>query len=212
MLDFSTLVAFVPAVVVVILAPGPDTIYTLTRSLDDGRAAGFVAAVGTATGILVHTAAAVLGLSALLRTSAVAYALVKYAGAVYLVYLGVQTLRSGEEFEIRADREGRDRSLRESYRQAVAINVSNPKVAVFVLAFFPQFVPATASAPLLMALLGLLYAGLGLVYLGGVALFAGRVRHLLADSEPVRRLLQYTSGSVLVGFGLKLALDERPAA
>jgi len=207
MLEPATLVAFVSAAAVVVLAPGPDTMYTVTRSLGDGRAAGVVAGCGTATGVLIHTAGAVAGLSALLRASATAYTLVKYVGAAYLCYLGVQLLRSDETFDA-VDTESR--SLVESYRRAVAINVTNPKVAVFVLAFFPQFVPAAADAPVQMAVLGLIYAGLSLVYLAGVALFAGRVRGVLLDSGRTQRVVQYLSGSVLIGFGVRLLLDERP--
>jgi len=209
MLTATTLVAFVSAALVVVLAPGPDTMYTVTRSLGDGRAAGVVAALGTATGVLCHTAAAVAGLSALLRASAHAYTLVKYVGAAYLCYLGVRLLRSDETFDA-ADTASR--SLAASYRRAVTINVTNPKVAVFVLAFFPQFVPAGGDAPVQMATLGLLYAGLSLCYLAGVACFAGRIRHVLLDSGRARRAIQYASGSVLIGFGLRLLLDERPAA
>lgn len=210
MIDLVVLLAFVPAVVAVILSPGPDSIFTLTQSLRDGRAAGIVAGLGTATGVLVHTTAAVLGLSAVLRTTAEAYTIVKYLGAAYLVYLGIDLLRNDETFEIRDEFDGRDRSLAESYKKAVVINVSNPQVAIFVLAFFPQFVPPTANATLQLSVLGLVYAGLSLLYLGGIALFAGRVRHLLLDSGLARRIVRYASGSVLLGFGLKLGLEERP--
>jgi threonine/homoserine/homoserine lactone efflux protein len=199
----ATLAAFVPAVLAVVVAPGPDTVYTLTRSLGDGRAAGVAAGLGTATGVLVHTAAAVLGLSALLRASATAYALVTYVGAAYLVYLGVRTLRRDAAFD-RSPADGAG-SVADAYRRAVVVNVSNPKVAVFVLAVFPQFVPA--DAPLRMSALGVVYAGLSLAYLGGVALFAGRVRGPLLESARNRRVLQYASGVVLVGFGAALAVD-----
>jgi threonine/homoserine/homoserine lactone efflux protein len=192
----------------IVLAPGPDTMYTVTRGLADGRAAGVVAALGTATGVLCHTAVAVAGLSALLRASAHAYTLVKYVGAAYLCYLGVGLLRSDETFDAV---DTQSRSLVASYRRAVAINVTNPKVAVFVLAFFPQFVPAAADAPVQMSILGLIYAGLSLVYLTAVALFAGRIRRHLLDSGRAQRAVKYLSGSVLIGFGLRLFLDERPA-
>lgn len=209
MLEPTTLVAFVSAAALVVVAPGPDTMYTVTRSLGDGRTAGVVAGCGTATGVLCHTAAAVAGLSALLRVSAHVYTLVKYVGAAYLCYLGVRLLRSDETFDaVETD----SRSLRGSYWRAVAINVTNPKVAVFVLAFFPQFVPAAADAPVRMAILGLVYAGLSLCYLAGVALFAGRVRHLLLDSGRTRRAIQYLSGSVLIGFGLRLLAEDPPTA
>jgi threonine/homoserine/homoserine lactone efflux protein len=208
-MELSALAAFVPAALAIVLAPGPDTMYVVTRSLGDGRAAGVVAGCGTATGVLLHTAAAVAGLAALLRASAAAYAVVKYVGAAYLCYLGVRLLLSDESFDVGTAE--RTRSLAESYRRAVVINVTNPKVAVFVLAFFPQFVPAAADAPVQMSILGVVYAGLSLLYLAGVALFAGRVRTRLLGSARASRAIRYLSGSVLIGFGVRLVLDERPA-
>lgn len=210
MIDLVVLLTFVPAVVAVILSPGPDSIYTLTQSLAGGRGAGIAASLGTATGVLVHTTAAVLGLSAILRTTATAYTVVKYVGAAYLVYLGIQLLRDDETFEVADDPGASNQSLADSYREAVVINVSNPQVAVFVLALFPQFVPPGANATLQLSVLGVVYAGLSLLYLAGVALFASRVRHHLLDSTLTRRAVQFASGSVLIGFGLKLALEERP--
>jgi threonine/homoserine/homoserine lactone efflux protein len=208
--DHPTLVTFISAAIVVIISPGPDTIYTLTESLRRGRYAGAAAACGTATGILVHTTAAVLGLAAILRTSALTYTVVKYLGAAYLVYLGVQTFRHDEEFEIRNTISETNTSIRRSYGQAVTINVSNPKVAVFVLAFFPQFISRTASVSLQMSILGLTYAALSVLYLLAVVAFASRVRHIIVDSEMVSRFIQYASGSVLIGFGLKLLTEKQP--
>jgi threonine/homoserine/homoserine lactone efflux protein len=210
MIDLVVLLAFVPAVLAVILSPGPDSIYTLTQSLTGGRGAGMAAGLGTATGVLVHTTAAVLGLSALLRTTAGAYTVVKYVGAAYLVYLGLQLLRNDGTFEVGEDRGATDQSLAGSYRKAVLINVSNPQVAVFVLAFFPQFVPPSANATLQLSILGVVYATLSLLYLAGIALFASRVRHHLLGSTLACRIAQFASGNVLIGFGLKLTLDEQP--
>jgi threonine/homoserine/homoserine lactone efflux protein len=207
-IDLPVVVAFVPAVMAVVVSPGPDSIYTVTRSLSEGRAAGVAAAVGTATGVLVHAGAAVLGLSALLRTTAEAYVLMKYVGAAYLVYLGVRLLRDDGTFEIEESVGAGGRSPVESYRKAVVINVTNPQVAVFVLAFFPQFVPATADAAVQLSVLGVVYAGVSLLYLAVVALFADRVRHVLLDSTTAQRAVRYASGSVLIGFGLKLAFEE----
>ena len=210
MIDLVVLLAFVPAVLAVILSPGPDSIYTLTQSLTGGRRAGMAAGLGTATGVLVHTTAAVLGLSALLRTTAGAYTVVKYVGAAYLVYLGLQLLRNDGTFEVGEDHGATDQSLAGSYRKAVLINVSNPQVAVFVLAFFPQFVPPSANATLQLSILGVVYATLSLLYLAGIALFASRVRHHLLGSTLACRIVQFASGNVLIGFGLKLTLDEQP--
>ena len=208
MLAIATLAAFLPAVLAIVVAPGPDTVYTVTASLQAGLTAGLAAALGTATGVLAHTTAAVLGLSALLRTSALAYALVKYVGAAYLVYVAIRTLRSDGDLAL--DDAAENRSLPRTYRDAVGINVSNPKVAVFVLAFLPQFVPAGADATLQLSALGALYAVVSLAYLGVVAVFAGRARHLLLEAPRFGRLVRYASGSVLLGFGVALALGERP--
>ena len=212
MLDLVVLLAFVPAVLAIVISPGPDSIYTLTQSLSGGRAAGIAAGFGTATGVLVHTTAAVLGLSVILQTTAEAYIFVRYVGAAYLVYLGVKLVRSEETFDLSDGSGTRPQSLGESYRNALVINVANPQVAVFVLAFFPQFVPPSANATLQLSLLGIVYAGLSLLYLTVVALFASRVRHRLLESTVSRRVVRYLSGSVLVGFGLKLALEEQPTA
>lgn len=208
--DPSTLAVFVPASVALILAPGPDSLFVLSRSITDGSAGGFAAAVGTATGILIHTTAAVLGLSVLLRTSAVAYTAVKYVGAAYLCYLGIQAIRSEEEFEVTPG--DTEHGARENYLRGVLINVLNPKVALFFLAFLPQFVSPGESASTTMGTLGLLYSTLTVLYLGTVAVLSSRVRRTLVEHPPVSRALRWVTGSVLVGFGLSLALDERVAS
>nr|WP_303647507.1 LysE family translocator [Haloarchaeobius amylolyticus] len=210
-LTVSTLVAFVPAALAVVLAPGPDTMVVLARGLGGGRRAGLAAACGTATGVLLHTLAAVAGLSVLLQTSAVAYRVLTYVGAAYLVYLGVQTIRDDEEFDVSAAAVAGDGSPRRAFRQALAVNVSNPKVAVFVLAFLPQFVPAGTAAPGEMLTLGVVYAALGLLYLGLLAAFASQARRVVARSERLPRVLRAISGSVLVGFAALLVLDGRHA-
>lgn len=216
LIDPVVVLAFVPAVVAVVVAPGPDSVYTVTQSLSRGPTAGVVAGLGTATGVLVHTAAAVVGLSALLRTTAEAYLILQYAGAVYLAYLGIRLLWRNEQFAARSDA-GSDSdsdsdgsSLFDAYRRALVINVSNPQVAVFVLAFFPQFVPPSANATLQLSVLGLVYAGLSFLYLGVIALVAGRVRQRLVGSPVIRRAVRYASGSVLIGVGVTLALEQRP--
>jgi threonine/homoserine/homoserine lactone efflux protein len=206
-LERSVLVAFVPVAVALILSPGPDSVYTLTRSVSDGRAAGLAAALGTSTGIAVHTAAAVIGLSAVLRTSAAAFTAVKFVGAAYLVYLGVRTLRRPEEFEIAPD--AASHTPGETYRSALAINVLNPKVAVFFLAFLPQFVRPAGSATAQIVTLGALYAGLVVVYMTSLAVFSAWARRAILGSVRVRTALRWASGTVLVGFGLKLALERR---
>jgi threonine/homoserine/homoserine lactone efflux protein len=207
MIDASVLAAFVPAALALNVAPGPDSIYTLKRSISDGQTAGVMAAAGTSTGCLVHTTAAVLGLSALLKASALAFTVVKFAGAAYLVYLGVTTLRNREEFEIVPDEE--NQSHTESFRRAFTINVLNPKVAVFFLAFLPQFVDSSGSFGLQIFTLGVLFGCLGFCYQAALAVFSSRARQVITERKVVRDLLRYASASVLVGFGVKLPLEKR---
>ena len=205
MLDAATFLAFVPAAVALILAPGADTVYVLTSGLRDGRGPGVAGAAGVATGVLVHTAGVALGLAALLRTVPEAYAFVRYAGAAYLLYLGVKTLRSRESFTL-ADGAGTGRGIREGFAGGLLVNVLNPKVALFFLAFLPQFLPRD---PLLadLATLGATYAGLSLAYLGAVAVFAESVRERLLSNPPARTAVRYLTGAVLAGFGLVLAAE-----
>ncbi|WP_227354329.1 LysE family translocator [Haladaptatus salinisoli] len=202
-MDVAALSLFLGASAALIVTPGPDTMYVLTRGVERGRRAGIRAASGVSTGILVHTMGAVLGLSVLLRTSAAAYAAVKYVGAAYLLYLGARTVRKDAALEI----EGSDSG--DGFRQGVAVNVLNPKVALFFLAFLPQFAGTGSSADARMATLGLTYAALTLVYLSAVALAAHRVGALIRESARANRALRWLAGSVFVGLGLKLALPER---
>lgn len=205
--DPSTLAVFVPASVALILAPGPDSLYVLSRGITDGSLGGIAAALGTCTGILIHTIGAVLGLSVLFHTSALAYTAVKYVGAAYLLYLGVQAIRDKDEFDVTIG--DTEHGARENYLRGVLIKVLNPKVALFFLAFLPQFVPPGANTSVQMLTLGLLFSALGTAYLAGVAVLSSSVRRILVEYPPVSRALRWATGSVLVGFGLSLALDER---
>ncbi|MDS0296191.1 LysE family translocator [Halogeometricum luteum] len=207
MLEDSIILAFVPAALVLIVSPGPDSVYTLTRSVSDGRTVGVTAALGSSAGSIVHTTAAVLGLSAVLRTSAAAYTAVKLVGAAYLVYLGVQTLRRSEEFEITPD--GTGYTPNESFKNALLINVLNPKVAIFFLAFLPQLVRPGGSTTLQLFVFGALFATLGFCYQALLAVFSARARRVITERELVRTVLRAASGSVLVGFGVRLALERR---
>jgi threonine/homoserine/homoserine lactone efflux protein len=207
MFDLGVLITFIPAAVGLIVAPGPDSIYTLTRAISDERAAGITAALGSSSGSIVHTAGAVLGLSVIFRTSALAFTAVKFVGAGYLVYLGIQTILTREEFEITP--ETAEYTPAESYRHALMINVLNPKVAIFFLAFLPQFVQSSGNIPLQIFAFGVIFATLGFLYQAALAVFSSKTRRVIAERELVRSALRYASGSVLVGFGIRLALEER---
>lgn len=210
MLEPGAVLAFVPVAIALIVSPGPDSIYTLTRSISDGRTVGVTAALGSSAGSVVHTTAAMLGLSAILQTSALAFTVVKFVGAVYLVYLGVQTLRNSEEFEISS--ESTTYTPSESFRSALLINVLNPKVAVFFLAFLPQFVRPGSSTALQIFTLGVLFASLGFLYQAMLAVFSAEARQVITERELVKDVLRVASGSALVGFGVKLAFGRRTPA
>lgn len=212
MISFHTWLVFVPAALALILAPGPDTIYVLTRAIEQGRRIGISSAMGISTGVLVHTFAAVLGLSIILRKSALAFKVVKYVGAFYLVYLGLSTLRASQQFDLDATEREIARESQTGFGRGVLVNVLNPKVALFFLAFLPQFVSPSGSIPIQLLLLGGTYALLTLCYLAGIAVFAGTIRHVLITYSSIERVLRGLTGTVLVGLGIQLAFDEKLSA
>jgi len=169
----STLAAFAAAAFVLIAVPGPNMIYLVARSLSEGRRAGLLSALGIETGTLVHTTAAAVGLSALLASSATAFAVVKYAGAAYLVYLGLRTLLARDGGSERTAAAPPRLSGRHVYRQALLTQVLNPKVAIFFLAFLPQFVDPDRPAATQILALGSVLVVMGLVIGIATALAAG---------------------------------------
>jgi threonine/homoserine/homoserine lactone efflux protein len=198
------LVLFTLAALALLVVPGPAVLYVVARSLHEGRRAGLASVVGIHVGTLVHIAAATLGLSALVVSSAVAFTAVKVAGAVYLVGLGLWTLLSR-----RAEPDvalGGERNIRRAFAQGIVVNVLNPKTALFFLAFLPQFVDADAAHPALqIAVLGLLFAVLGLVTDSLWALAAGTAGGLLRGSRRFVRAQRYVTGTVYVGLGVATA-------
>jgi threonine/homoserine/homoserine lactone efflux protein len=203
--EAASLVLFAVAALALLLVPGPAVIYVVARSIQHGRRAGLASVVGIHVGTLVHIAAATVGLSALIVSSAVAFTVVKIAGAVYLVGLGVWTLLSREtDADVAPSGE---RNLRRAFVQGIVVNVLNPKTALFFLAFLPQFVDPDASHPAVqIAVLGILFALLGLVTDSLWALAAGTARGLLGRSRRFVRTQRYVTGTVYVGLGVATAL------
>ncbi|CAN5208529.1 LysE family translocator [soil metagenome] len=202
--DLGTLAVFAIASAALIAVPGPAVLYILTRSLHHGRRAGVASVLGIEVGALVHVLAAAVGLSALLASSAVAFSVVKYAGAAYLIALGLWTLLSG-----RAESEdplGRERGLGRIFAQGVLVNVLNPKVALFFLAFLPQFVDPDGAHPAVqIALLGLVFVSIALVLDLVWALGAGTAGLALRRSRRVIRARRYVSSGVYVALGVGTA-------
>jgi threonine/homoserine/homoserine lactone efflux protein len=203
--DAATLAVFAVAAVTLLVIPGPAVLYIVSRSVGQGRAAGLASVCGIHVGSLLHVAAAALGLSALLVSSALAYDAVRYLGAAYLVWLGVQRLLARDEAAGTAGA-ARER-LGRVFAQGVVVNVLNPKTALFFFAFLPQFVDAAAgSVPLQVAVLGATFVGLGLVTDGAYALLASTGAGLLRRRRRVARASRLVSGGVLVGLGVTTAL------
>jgi threonine/homoserine/homoserine lactone efflux protein len=203
--DTATLAVFAVAAVTLLVIPGPAVLYIVSRSVDQGRAAGLASVCGIHVGTLLHVAAAALGLSALLVSSALAFDTVRYVGAAYLVWLGVQRLLARDELAGPA-RAGGDR-LGRIFAQGVVVNVLNPKTALFFFAFLPQFVDASAGrVPLQVAVLGATFVGLGLVTDGLYALLASTGAGFLRRRRRVARASRLVSGGVLVGLGVTTAL------
>ncbi len=210
--SWSTFAVFVPAALVVLLVPGPSVLYVVTRSVDQGRAAGIASVSGVASGSIVHVLAAALGVSIVLTRSAEAFAVVKLAGATYLIWLGVRRLlaRGGDEGGD-APAPTRAPSARRCYWQGVLVEVLNPKVAIFFLAFLPQFVDPSGAAPALqIVVLGLTFSALGCVSDGCYALAASSVGRRWAQHRASRARVERASGLVYVGLGVFAALTRRP--
>jgi threonine/homoserine/homoserine lactone efflux protein len=208
--DPSTFLLFAAAAVVFLAIPGPSVFYIVTRSLVQGRRAGVVSMLGVQAGGLVHVVAAAFGVSALIASSAEAFTVVKYAGAAYLVLLGVRKLLARDDEEV--DVELREpSSLRRLFFHGVIVNVLNPKTALFFLAFLPQFVdPSAGPVAPQMLVLGTLLVGLGVVSDGTYALLAAGAGRRLRSAAATRRLLERVSGGVFVGLGVVAALAGEP--
>jgi len=205
----TNIALFVAASLAVIFAPGPDNVYVLTRGIAQGREVALVSAWGMCSGLLFHTTLAAIGLSAILARSAVAFSVVKYAGAVYLVYLGVRTLLNKEEFVPSAE-EAPAARLRTFYFRGLAMNLLNPKVGAFFLAFLPQFAGSvTDGVALRLVALGLIFALLSVVAFSAIALFSGIVGDRLSRNPRLATALQWLTGCVLIGLGFRLGLSGR---
>jgi threonine/homoserine/homoserine lactone efflux protein len=209
----STLVLFAAAAMVLFVVPGPSVLYIVTRSIDQGRRAGFASVLGIHAGSLVHVAAAILGLSALLASSATAFAVVRYAGAAYLIWLGVRRLR--DRSSTVEDDGAPPVPLSRVFAQGFVVNVFNPKTAIFFLAFLPQFVDAGAGpVPLQLAVFGVLFVLLGLLSDGTYAMVASAVGPRLARGRRFERAHRWGAGLVYLGLGLAAVFSgsrSRPA-
>lgn len=208
MIEPVKLALFIGVSWALILAPGPDMIYVITRGIAHGRKAGILSAIGVVCGILVHTTAAAFGLTLILQTSAFAFLFVKFVGAAYLVYLGIKSWRDKNTFHLQTSAPITKSST--LFWQGVLSNVLNPKIAVFFVAFLPQFVDqGSAQIPLQMITLGLTFAGFGLCFLLVVGYSSGTIGKWLTYRPQYTQFFQRLAGGILIGLGIQLALTEK---
>ncbi len=200
---------FFSAAVAINISPGPDIIYILSRTIAQGRKIGIASSLGVCSGAFVHVCAAAIGLSAILATSAVAFSLVKYIGAAYLIYLGIKALMSkGSTFDIPGKKE-KEITHWKAFRQGALVDILNPKVAVFFMAFLPQFVrPEIGHNGLQILVLGALVILVAVVVEGCIVLTAAQTTNFFRRNRQCSVWLDRFMGSVLVGLGIRLALTE----
>jgi threonine/homoserine/homoserine lactone efflux protein len=199
---------FVVASLVLLLTPGPAVLFIVARSVAQGRSAGLVSVLGIHLGTIVHIVAAAVGLSALLVSSALAFAIVKYLGAAYLIWMGVRTLLAKDPepqaVDVPSD------TLQRVFRDGFVVNLFNPKTAIFFLAFLPQFVdPARGGVHWQIIVLGLTFMGLGMLSDGMFALVAGAAGDFLRRSRRFLRLQRWFAGVSFIGLGITAALATR---
>lgn len=206
MLDTSTLLVFITACLALLITPGPAVLYIVARSIDQGRLAGLISVLGITAGTSCHILAAALGVSAILISSALAFSVVKYAGAIYLIYLGIQKLHTPHTPEHIAQREAEP--LRRVFMQGLFVNLLNPKVALFFFAFLPQFAdPDRGSVSVQVLMLGGILVCLGMCSDGMYALLAGTVRGWLRESRAFAWGQRYFSGGVYIALGVTTAVS-----
>lgn len=199
----ASFLSFVAAAGAIVLMPGPDTVTVLSQGATRGRSAGIETALGVSAGVLVHTTAVALGLAAVLQTVPTAYVAIKLVGAAYLVFLGIQTLRADEPLE------RHDRTDGGPFRAGFVVNATNPKVAIFFLAFLPAFAQSGPDTGIQLFALGATYSVLSGLYLGTVGTAAGSVRRLF-ESPRVLRGIRVVSGGALLALAGVVASGASP--
>ncbi|HEA26105.1 MAG TPA: LysE family translocator [Ectothiorhodospiraceae bacterium] len=203
MIPIESLVTFVLASALLGLAPGPDNIFVLTQSALHGRKAGIIVTLGLCSGLIVHTTAVALGVAVLFQTSIVAFTLLKIVGALYLLYLAWHALRASST-QLQSGKSSPLFAMA-LYRRGIIMNVTNPKVSIFFLAFLPQFaVPANGSMAQQIFLLGALFILVTLLVFGGIAMMAGSLGSWLGHSPKAQIILNRIAGTVFAGLALKL--------
>ncbi len=204
--EISTILLFLSTAFLLAIAPGPDIIYVAMRGLAQGWRAGLIAALGLVTGVFVHIAFAALGLSAILASSPVLFAMIKYLGAAYIIYIGWQIARSGP---VSLSGDNSTAPLSSIFRQTILMNILNPKVALFFLAFLPQFVDTSSThATAQFIIFGLLFQIVSLLIMGSVGLFAGVIAARLSSPSNNSSHMTQIAGSAVMALGAYIPAKE----
>ncbi|MDJ0949454.1 MAG: LysE family translocator [Alphaproteobacteria bacterium] len=207
-IPIETLTVFAAASIALAFAPGPDNIFVLTQSALHGRLAGLFVTIGLATGLLVHTIAVAFGVAAIFATSALAFTALKIVGAAYLLYLAWQAFRAGTTSI--PEEGGAGIHSGKLYARGVIMNITNPKVAIFFLAFLPQFAdPSRGSLTVQLIAFGAVFIVVTLLVFGSIAWFSGLLGEKLRASSRAQLILNRMAGLVFTGLALRLAIAER---
>lgn len=209
MCGIDNYIGFIIAGILLNLTPGADTIYIITRSIAQGKNAGVVSVFGISTGLIFHTLLAAFGLSIILMASTKIFMAIQYLGAGYLIYLGMKMILDKSSIFENQDVAFERTDLLKIYRQGVITNVLNPKVALFFLSFLPQFIcPDQASGPFPFLLLGGTFLTTGTIWCLFLAYSSSFMTKALRDNEKIGRFMQKLSGTIFIGFGLRLAFKR----
>ncbi|WLA53712.1 LysE family translocator [Bradyrhizobium diazoefficiens] len=208
MIDHSTLITYILIVLGFVFIPGPATLLTMARAASSGAKVGIATGAGIAAGDVIHTSMAIVGLSAIIATSALLFSIVKYAGAAFLIYLGIRAMLDKAPIELNGG--APTISAGRAFREAVLTEVLNPKTALFFLAFLPQFVrPEHGAIALQLAVLGIVFVLLGLLSTVVFAVGAGRLGNFLRRHPAVVKWQGKVVGTIYCAVGVRLALQER---
>lgn len=210
MIGIENLITFIFTALFFIMTPGIDTVYVLNKSIENGRRSGFYAVLGVNSGVLIHTLLGALGFSVFIAQSVYVFAFIKYIGAIYLIYLGFVKLKEGKGFLLKNElKQGRN-TANNDFWSGFLTNTLNPKVALFFLAFFPQFINSTQmDNPIPFILLGFTYALIGVVWFFILTVFASAFSQKIKNNPKTNLWLSKLSGLVFVVMGIKIALTQK---
>ena len=209
MIELSNLYMFIAASFLLCLAPGPDNIYVLTQGMTKSKKAAIVTTLGLTTGLIIHTSAAAFGISVIFQTSEIAFNIVKYVGAAYLLYIAYQAFKHRNE-KLDLSVQNSSAELKKLYFKGFIMNILNPKVSIFFLAFLPQFVnTASGNIPTQMIILGGVFMVLTVVVFSSIGIAGNLLSSKLLEKPNIVKYMNVLTSFVLVSLGIKLALSQR---